>query len=95
MLKKVELDFEFQQSLNKTSVIRCWNKKPNFPEVVYKVATAYSYLKKSLNIMATFLRKFVIKNCQKSPDLVTLNKTNLTQIGILGRKCQMDKHVQT
>ena len=45
--------------------------------------------------MATFLRKFVIKNCQKSPDLVTLNKTNLTQIGILGRKCQMDKHVQT
>ena len=45
--------------------------------------------------MATFLRKFVIKNCQKSPDLVTLNKTNLTQIGILGRKCQMDKHEQT
>ena len=64
-----------------TSVTRCWNKKsPIFFKVAQKLATAaklkkswFSKLcKKSTSIRATFERKFVPKNFQKSPNLVTL-----------------------
>ena len=57
---------QISEPLLKKQLKRCFNHKV----IVFKIA------KRSLNIWATFVRKFVAKEFQKSKNLVTLAETS-------------------